>query len=282
MRIKFFGNRRFVLEEIIRRTSDVEINVIAGTHLEKDAFIQGRKINLIYSKQDVYNSLQKDDFDLFISNGLPYILNLNDVPKKKYVNIHPSYLPDLRGIDPVLGSIIFMRDAGATCHLMDNGIDTGPIISRVKIPFTSDLTASLLYQLSFQAEKKCFADAWDRKFLPLNLNQSIEGMIYFSRKSNTRVIPFSGADSEIEQTVRAFNNKNQGARFNIQSQEVSCYSAWFSTNEFLFEIFPNCKPNEIVLVYEDTVVIKREGSFLFLSQILGTCQEWVGRIVSGR
>jgi len=282
MRIKFFGNRRFVLEELLLRTSNVEINVIANTHLERDPYLKGKSYNLISSNQEVIESICREDFDLLISNGLPYILKFSSLPKKKYVNIHPSYLPDLRGVDPVLGSILYRRDSGATCHLMDDGIDTGPIISRVKIPFTDDLTATLLYQLSFYAEKSSFVDAWNRNFSPLKIVQDLSNTIYFTRKPETSVIPLTQDDMQISQTVRAFSNKNQGARFRIDGVEIRCYSCWFSSNDFLFEIFSGAKDNEIVLVYEDIIVVKRHDNFLFLAQIVGTSQDWVGKTIVGR
>ena len=70
----------------------------------------------------------------------------------------------MRGIDPVLGSILFKRDAGATCHIMSEKIDAGDIISQLKIPYSNDLDASLLYQLSFIAEKKVFHMALQKNF----------------------------------------------------------------------------------------------------------------------
>jgi len=282
MRIKFFGNRRFVLEEILLRTSDVEINVIANTHLERDSFLKGKKYKLIGNKNEAIESICRGDFDLLISNGLPYILKLSELPVRKYVNIHPSFLPDLRGVDPVLGSILYRRDSGATCHLMDDGIDTGPIISRVKIPYTDDLTATLLYQLSFVAEKNSFVDAWNRDFLPLEISQDRSNTIYFTRKPDTSVIPLMQDDLHIAQTVKAFSNKNQGARFYIDDCEFRCFSCWFSSNKFLFEIFPDARSNEIVLVYEDVVAVKRPNNFLFLAQIAGTSQGWIGKTIVGR
>lgn len=282
MKIKFFGNRRFVLEEILKRTSNVDINVISGTHLERDAFLSGLPHRIVYNKQDVVDELCKDDFDVMISNGLPYILNLQELPSKAYVNIHPSFLPDLRGVDPVLGAILFKRDAGATCHLIDNGIDTGPIISRIKIPYSEDLTASLLYQLSFHAEKMCFIDAWTRNFIPLGITPVLDSTLYFTRKADTRLISFSDNDTSIIQTVKAFDNKNQGARFFIGTEEVICHTAWLSKNPFLNKVFPKVKNNQVVLVYEDTVVIKRNENFIFFGKISSISEKWVGQIVFGK
>ena len=89
---------------------------------------------------------------------------INKIKKGRYTNIHPSYLPDLKGIDPVLGSIKFSRDGGATCHEINERIDDGPIISRIKIPFTKDLDVTVLYQLSFVAEKEVFNEAFKNNF----------------------------------------------------------------------------------------------------------------------
>jgi methionyl-tRNA formyltransferase len=282
MKIKFFGNRRFVLEEILKRTPNVDINVIGGTHLERDSFLSGQTYRIVSNKQDVINELCKDDFDIMISNGLPYILNLQDLPSKPYVNIHPSFLPDLRGVDPVLGSILFKRDAGATCHLIDSGIDTGPIISRIKIPYSEDLTASLLYQLSFHAEKMCFIDAWSRNFIPLGIRPVLDSTLYFTRKTDTRLISFADNDASIIQTVKAFDNKNQGARFFIGTEEVISHTAWLSKNPFLEKVFPNVENNQVVLAFEDTIAIKRKDSFLFFSKIAATSEHWVGQIAVGK
>ena len=43
-----------------------------------------------------------NDYDILVSNGCPYILPLNELKKAKYVNVHPSLLPNLKGIDPVI------------------------------------------------------------------------------------------------------------------------------------------------------------------------------------
>jgi len=282
MKIKFFGNRRFVLEEILKRTSNVEINVIGGTHLERDSFLAGQPYSIVKNKQDVMNEICKDDFDIMISNGLPYILDLQKLPSRVYVNIHPSFLPDLRGVDPVLGAILFKRDAGATCHLIDNGIDTGPIISRIKIPYSEDLTASLLYQLSFHAEKMCFIDAWNRNFVPLGITPKLDSTLYFTRKADTRLISFADNDTSVIQTVKAFDNKNQGARFFIGIEEAICHTAWLSKNPFLDRVFPKAENNQVVLIYEDTVIIKRKESFLFLGKIATVSDKWVGQIVVGK
>ena len=128
-------------------------------------------------------------------------------------------MPDLKGIDPCLGSILFKRDGGATCHIMDNTIDGGPIISRVKIPFTEDLDVSLMYQLSFVAEKNVFLDAYKKNFL-VTQNQEKGNWKYYSRKPTDRLLNFNESPEQLVQRVKTFNNKSQGCTFKYKKKRI--------------------------------------------------------------
>lgn len=282
MKVLFVGGRRHVLADLLTYTSDVDVNVVANTPLHRDPLIERTGFTLITGRDQLIDRILHADFDILISNGLGYILPIRDLPEKTYVNIHPSFLPDLRGVDPIPGSILFGRDSGATCHIMDDGIDTGPIISRVKIPFSDDLTASLLYQLSYRAERMCFSEAWDRSFAPAGVDQSLDGTMYFTQTESTRVIPFSATDDAVLRVVRAFDRGDQGAVFFVGDREVRCHNCMVSTNSFLAQSFPDAADDEIVLAYEDTVVVKRRSAFLVLSELSETSAQWLGHTVRGR
>ncbi len=51
-----------------------------------------------------------------------------DLPKIGIINSHPGLLPKYRGSMAVEWSIFNDDPVGATCHFVDEGIDTGPII----------------------------------------------------------------------------------------------------------------------------------------------------------
>jgi methionyl-tRNA formyltransferase len=53
---------------------------------------------------------------------------------KHTLNAHPGLLPELRGSASVAWAIATDQKVGCTCHFIDAGIDTGPIISRREIP----------------------------------------------------------------------------------------------------------------------------------------------------
>lgn len=59
--------------------------------------------------------------------------NIIALPVTGVVNVHPGYLPDVRGNNPYIWSIIHGLPQGCTVHFIDQDIDTGPIILRRRI-----------------------------------------------------------------------------------------------------------------------------------------------------
>lgn len=50
------------------------------------------------------------------------------------LNAHPGLLPEVRGSASVAWAIATDQKVGCTCHFIDAGVDTGPIVSRREIP----------------------------------------------------------------------------------------------------------------------------------------------------
>jgi len=73
-----------------------------------------------------------------------------DVPHFGCINVHPSLLPRFRGASPVASAILAGNEfTGVSIMLMDEGLDTGPILARAQIPISArDTTGSLTTKLS--------------------------------------------------------------------------------------------------------------------------------------
>ena len=73
-----------------------------------------------------------------------------DIPGLGCVNIHPSLLPKHRGVSPVAAAILTGDSfTGVSVMLMDEGWDTGPVLSRAQVPVSvQDTTGSLTDKLS--------------------------------------------------------------------------------------------------------------------------------------
>jgi folate-dependent phosphoribosylglycinamide formyltransferase PurN len=50
------------------------------------------------------------------------------------LNAHPGLLPEVRGSASVAWAIALDERVGCTCHFIEAGIDTGPVVSRREIP----------------------------------------------------------------------------------------------------------------------------------------------------
>jgi methionyl-tRNA formyltransferase len=63
------------------------------------------------------------------------------IPRLGAINLHPSLLPENRGPDPLFWT--FRRgdpETGVTAHLMDEGLDTGPILRQERFPLADGIT----------------------------------------------------------------------------------------------------------------------------------------------
>jgi len=76
------------------------------------------------------------------------------------VNIHPALLPYNRGSYPNVWSIVDGTPAGATVHYIDEGIDTGDIITQREVHVEPFDTGRSLYRKLEQACVDLFKETW--------------------------------------------------------------------------------------------------------------------------
>jgi methionyl-tRNA formyltransferase len=85
-----------------------------------------------------------------------------ETPVHGSLNLHPSLLPRYRGPSPVAAAIVEGAAAtGVTLMLLDQRMDTGPIISQEKYPLsgreTAEALTSSLFQLGAELLLRCLA-----------------------------------------------------------------------------------------------------------------------------
>ena len=67
------------------------------------------------------------------------------IPRLGCLNVHPSLLPSKRGPDPLFWTFHSgSRETGVTVHLMDEGLDTGPIVAQERIDVPEGITYAQL------------------------------------------------------------------------------------------------------------------------------------------
>lgn len=79
--------------------------------------------------------LKKNNSDLVIQGGVGIIRQeLLSIPKIGFLNIHPGRLPRYRGCTAPEWQIYYGAPVFITAHLIDDGIDTGPIVHEEEMP----------------------------------------------------------------------------------------------------------------------------------------------------
>ncbi len=92
--------------------------------------------------------------DMIVTAAFGQILSKDilDIPPKGCLNVHASLLPKYRGAAPIQWAIIKGEtQSGVTIMYMNEGLDTGDMISSVAVPIADDMTGGQLYETLAQA-----------------------------------------------------------------------------------------------------------------------------------
>jgi methionyl-tRNA formyltransferase len=130
------------------------------------------------------------------------------IPSLGCINVHPSLLPRYRGPSPVISAILSGDSiTGVTLILLDEGMDTGPILSQKETPILPEDTTLSLTQRLFRLGANLLLETlplWEKgKVTP---KPQDEAVATYSRiiKREDGEIDFGLSAEEISRRVRAF------------------------------------------------------------------------------
>ncbi len=269
MNFVFAGNRSHVLQSMLNRGLEVRnIFTVEGSYLHRWLLELGRPHSLLPPRNDFIRQLQSLDFDCFVSCGCPIILPVSKFSSNKtFVNIHPSLLPNLRGVDPVPGAILFDCPAGVTCHQMDDGIDTGPLISQVPISRGPDIDdVDMLYRISFRAEVEAFQIALDRGFQvdsALVARQEAPIVPYYTYQKSDAVLQPKDDLATAYRRLQAFSTRSKGVVMTFDNGSVlRAFGGAVLKNSSVHAIYANVRDNAVADAWDETVILRKSDGFL--------------------
>lgn len=236
MKIVFFGEDSFsvvVLESLISKNYEVlrvyspfyENNIFARLQLicekQKIEFVRVDDINSII----IQNQIIKLSPDLIVVTHFEKVLkkNIIDIPKYGCINLHPSILPNYRGLSPQHWPIINGDQyTGITVHYINEGIDTGDIIVQRKIQICQDDYVSDLQMKMKKNYGEIIIEAINKidtnKVMPINQNDN-KGSYYGKLKENQCKIDVNGS------VINAFN-LIRGVSFPYIGASYKNYKIW--------------------------------------------------------
>ncbi|MCR5590729.1 MAG: methionyl-tRNA formyltransferase [Lachnospiraceae bacterium] len=155
--------------------------------------------------------LREIDADIYVVAAFGQILppEVLSIPKKGCVNVHASLLPEYRGAAPIQRAIMDGRKVtGVTVQQMNEGVDTGDIISTVEVAIDPDETGESLFDKLKEAGAQLIVrtlrdiESAEASFTPQDESKATyAGML----KKEMGLIDFTKTADEIERLVRAFS-----------------------------------------------------------------------------
>jgi len=172
------------------------------------------------------------------------------------VGVHPALLPQNRGRHPLIWALVLgLKESGLTFFFMDEGADSGPILSQRKFEITNEDTANTLY-----GKIKKLATLQIAEFLPQLITrnyrptaQNTEKANYWRKRSaKDGLIDWRMNSEAILNLVRALTKPYPGTQFGYKGQVITVWEV----HKFDSEISPNIEPGKIIHVVNGRPVIK--------------------------
>ncbi|MFC4263411.1 methionyl-tRNA formyltransferase [Ferruginibacter yonginensis] len=174
--------------------------------------------------QEISEAIKAYNINVGLVMTFPFILpkSIIELTEKGFINFHYGLLPQCRGPQPILWHILNGdADGGITLHLMDDGIDTGPVILQEKLPIgptdTYGILQSKLAHLGAKSAAILLKILSFGSIIPSTAQDETKAKYFKNPTSENLTISFKTMDShQILRTINACNpwNKAAGAKLN--------------------------------------------------------------------
>tara|TARA_B100000780_G_scaffold277400_1_gene248025 strand:- start:4288 stop:5169 length:882 start_codon:yes stop_codon:yes gene_type:complete len=281
MKIIFIGSVEFslnTLKAIIDQGGDVvgictlKESSFNADFCDLNDFAQSKNIPCLYiediNSQKSINWISKFHPDVVFCFGWSRLLKkeLLSIAPLGVIGFHPAALPVNRGRHPIIWAIALeLKETASTFFFMDEGADTGDIISQKRIEISKTDNAGTLYNRLTE-----LAINQIKEFLPLLQKKSFERIkqdhslanTWRKRTSKDGIIDWRMNANVINNLVRALTKPYIGAEFTYKNVQ---YKVWQS--EVLPSKFQNDEPGKVVDVRGDSSFIKCADGIIHLVSI---------------
>ena len=164
----------------------------------------------------------RPDFIIVVAYGIILPKTVLDIPNFFCLNGHASDLPRWRGAAPIQRAIEAGDKTTAACAMiMEETLDTGPVIAKKKINILNKDTASSLHDKLSKLTANVLIESMDKiiqnKYKPIK--QKISGITYANKiTSNDTLINWSQNNEEILRKLRSLSNWPGGWTYHNQNR----------------------------------------------------------------
>jgi methionyl-tRNA formyltransferase len=192
---------------------------------------------------------------------------LLNLPPMGILGVHPALLPENRGRHPIIWAIVLgLKKSGLTFFFMDEGADSGPVLSQKAFEISETDNASDVYD-----KIKTLASIQIKEFLPRLGNNTYEVFAQDNSNSNylrkrtvkDGIIDWRMPSRGIVNLVRALYKPYPGAEIKIKDKT---YKIW-KAEEFLKDLPQNTEPGKVVEIEKSMPVVKTGDTSIKILEI---------------
>jgi phosphoribosylglycinamide formyltransferase-1 len=172
------SNLQAILDAVHRGTIDAQVALVISNQPSAHALTRARQAGVPAQCISHRDFASREEFDRSVVSALkaaevewvvlagfmrlltPYFLE--QFPNR-ILNIHPSLLPAFPGVNAIGQALrAGVPETGCTVHLVDQGLDSGPILARAAVPVLRGDTEESLAQRVHVAEHQLYVDTLRR------------------------------------------------------------------------------------------------------------------------
>jgi phosphoribosylglycinamide formyltransferase-1 len=168
------SNFEAIARNVLAGTLPARIAIVIGNRADAAGLERARALGFearfVPSKgkdRDTYDlelveALREREVDLVCLAGFMRLLGPNLVRAfpGRILNIHPALLPAFPGLEAQKQALDYgVKLTGCTVHLVDEGVDTGPIVGQAMVPVLDDDTVETLSARILQEEHRIYSEA---------------------------------------------------------------------------------------------------------------------------
>jgi len=284
-RAAVIGRTRLAVEalDVVRRAGDEIVAVIPDRNdsgeddwqpsLRRAASVMGLPILQPFNVNDAafVERLSALRFHFLLSFQASPILShpLISTASVAALNLHYGPLPRYRGVAPVAWALLNGEsETAVTLHLMEPGIDSGPIVASLPVSIGRDETARSLYESCVDAGIRLFEQTWPSirgQDAVVGVPQEESAALYYNRHAldfRIRRIRWDVDAGAIANRMRAFIFPP------LQLPELITGGRCYEVLAFTWDRQPHPgRPGEVLAVTDDAVIVGAPGGRILLHQL---------------
>ena len=270
MRVVFIGTVEFSLKSLEKLIS-LNTNIVGVCTKQRSNFNSDfadlspicRDNSIPYSYSDDVNSKENIEWIDSLTPDIIFGFGWSSLIKKELLNLapmgvigfHPAALPQNRGRHPIIWALVLgLTNTASTFFFMNEGADTGDVLSQSKIPIEYEDDAKSLYHKIVNT-----ALAQSEEFLPKLQNRTYKCIPQNHSLSNSwrkrgkgdGLIDFRMNSKAIYNLVRALTKPYVGAHIEYKGSDISIWRVEEASYDKI-----NIEPGKVLKAEKNCIIIK--------------------------